>query len=146
MAGMGGMGDMEHGGGMEGLGGMGQMGASDDGTVDWIADAVILPATSQWDTSVRILTESGDTEISRQRFAFTMSADAIDEGRVVSLLNPATVVAAALLLAGALGLGLGLGGMSLPRCERLASRVALVGGGLAAVLLGGMIGASRLLG
>ncbi|MGQ0608161.1 MAG: copper resistance CopC/CopD family protein [Chloroflexota bacterium] len=155
LEGMEGMGGMEHGGRTEGMGGMGgmggmsgagQVGASDDGTVDWIADAVILPATSRWDTSVRILTEAGDTEISRQRFAFTMSADAIDEGRIVSFLNPATVVAAALLLAGALGLGLGLGGMSLPRCERLASRVALVGGGLAAVLLGGMIGASRLLG
>lgn len=137
MAGMGGMGH----------GGMGAMPAgNDDGTVDWIADAVILPAASQWDTSVRILSAAGDVEISRQRFAFTLSADAIDEGNIVSLFTPATLVAVVLLLAGALGLGLGLGGMSLPRCERLASRVALVGGGLTAVLLGGMIGASRLLG
>ena len=75
-----------------------------------------------------------------------MSAGAIDDGRTVSLINPATAVASVLLLTGALGLGLGLGGMSLPRCERLASRVALLGGGLTAVALGGMIGASRLLG
>jgi hypothetical protein len=36
--------------------------------------------------------------------------------------------------------------MALPRCEPLASRFALVGGGAAAVLLGGVIGAGRLLG
>ncbi|MEO7296411.1 MAG: copper resistance protein CopC [Candidatus Limnocylindria bacterium] len=137
--------------GSAGMGGMGHGGTStmpdgsDDESAAWIADAVILPADSQWDTSVRILSTAGDVEISRQRFAFTLSADAIDEGNIVSLLTPATLVAVLLLLAGALGLGLGLGGMSLPRCERAASRVALVGGGLTAVLLGGMIGASRLL-
>ncbi|MCA1572031.1 MAG: copper resistance protein CopC/CopD [Chloroflexi bacterium] len=132
---------MDHGGG-----GMPATTDSDDGTVDWVADAVVLADGSQWDTRVRILSSAGDVEISRQRFAFTMSAGAIDDGRSVSLINPATVVASVLLLTGALGLGLGLGGMSLPRCERLASRVALVGGGLTAVVLGGMIGASRLLG
>ena len=139
LVGSGGMAGMDH----EGMSGMVE---GDEGSVDWIADAVVLPAASQWDTSVRILSADGGSEISRQRFAFTLSADAIDEGRVTSLINPATLVAASLLLAGALGLGLGLGGMSLPRCERLASRVALVGGGLTAVVLGGMIGASRLLG
>lgn len=73
-------------------------------------------------------------------------ADAIDDGRVTSLLDPATAVAAALLIGGALGLGLGLGGMPLPRCEAAASRVALVGGGTIAALLGLLIGGTRLLG
>jgi len=35
--------------------------------------------------------------------------------------------------------------MRLPRCERGASRIALVGAGVTAVLVGTMIGASRLL-
>ena len=55
-------------------------------------------------------------------------------------------VAALLLIGGGVGLGLGLGGMALPRCEPLASRFALVGGGVAAVLLGAIIGAGHLLG
>jgi len=135
--------------GMDGMAGMGHGGIgvapTDDGTVNWVADAIVLPPGSQWDTSVRVLSSTDQTEISRQRFAFTLAAEGIDEGRVMTLLNPATAVAALLLLAGALGLGLGLGNMRLPRCERAASRIALVGGGVTAVLVGTMIGASRLL-
>lgn len=136
-----GMAGMDHGGGMTH-----GSAPTEDGTVDWVADAVVLPAGSQWDTSVRILSSSGETEISRQRFAFTVSEEAIGEGRVTALVDPATLVAAGLLLGGALGLGLGLGGAPLPRCDARASRVALVGGGTVATLLGGLIGASRLIG
>lgn len=119
---------------------------TEDGTVDWTADAIVLPAGSQWDTSVRILSAAGGTEISRQRFAFTMSDDGIDEGRLTSLVNPSTVVAGLLILGGALGLGLGLGGASLPRCEAASSRIALLAGGGIAVVLGVAIGASQLVG
>ena len=125
--------------------GTGMQHATDDGTVDWTADAIVLPAGSQWDTSVRILSVSGDTEISRQRFAFTLSDDGIDTGGVVNLVNPATGVAALLALGGALALGLGFGGFSLPRCEAAASRVALLGGGTIALVLGSAIGATQLL-
>ena len=135
-----GMAGMDHGPGTAGM-----AHATEDGTIDWIADAVVLPAGSRWDTSVRVLSED-ETELSRQRFAFTLSADAIDDGRVTSLLDPATAVAVALLIGGAFGLGLGLGGMPLPRCEAAASRVALVGGGTIAALLGVLIGGTRLLG
>lgn len=116
---------------------------SEDGIVDWFADAVVLPAGSQWDTSVRILALD-DTELSRQRFAFTLSDDGIDDGRITTLLNPAVAIALVLVLGGALGLGLGLGGMALPRCEALASRLALVGGGVTAVVLGLVIGLGQL--
>jgi len=137
--------DMAGGGPMDGMdhGGMGAL--TDDGTTNWVADAIVLPPASQWDTSVRVLSSADQTEISRQRFAFSLAAGGIDEGSVMTLLNPATAVAAVLLLAGALGLGLGLGNMRLPRCERAASRTALVGAGVTAVLVGTMIGASRLL-
>ena len=135
--------------GMEGMPGMEGMnhgaGAADDGSVEWSADAVVLPPDSQWDTSVRIVSATG-TELSRQRFAFTMDAEGIADGALQPLITPAIGVAVVLLIGGALGLGLGLGGMALPRCEPLASRVALVGGGVAAVLLGAVIGGGQLLG
>ncbi len=137
------MAGMDHAPGMAGMAGM-EM-ATADGTVDWTADAVVLPAGSQWDTSVRILSESGDTEISRQRFAYTLSDDAISEGTATTVVNPATLVAATLLLGGALGIGLGLGGAVVPRCERAASRLALIGGGGVAAALGAIIGVSVLI-
>ena len=135
--------------GMEGMPGMEGIdhggGASDDGSVEWTADAVVLPADSQWDTSVRIVSATG-TELSRQRFAFSMDDDRIANGALEPLITPAIGVAVLLLVGGALGLGLGLGGMALPRCEPIASRVALVGGGVSAVVLGALIGGGQLLG
>jgi len=140
-SGMAGMAGMDHGGSIASIDP-----GSDDGTVDWVADAVVLPAGSQWDTSVRVLSTAGDTEVSRQRFAFTVSDGGIAEGKVNAPITPATVVAALLLLGGALGVGLGLGGAHLPRCERDASRIALIGGGGVAAVLGALIGATRLVG
>ncbi len=131
--------------GMEGMDHGGMDMGSDDGTIDWIAGSLVLPAGSEWDTSVRILSTDG-AELSRQRFAFTVTDSGIDEGRVTSLLEPPVAIALLLVLGGGLGLGLGLGGMALPRCEAAASRVALLGGGATAVILGALIGASRLFG
>lgn len=125
-------------------GGLGQTHTTADGTVDWHADALALPAGSAWDSSVLILSDDG-TELSRQRFAFTLDDDGIAEGRARTLLDPALAVGVALALGGALGLGLGLGGWSLPRCEAFASRIALLGGGAAGVVLGGLIGVSVLM-
>jgi copper transport protein len=131
--------------GMEGMDHTEMDMGSSDGTIDWFADSIVLPAGSEWDTSVRILLTDG-TEVSRQRFAFTVTDTGIDEGRVSTLLEPPVAIALLLVLGGALGLGLGLGGMSLPRCEAAASRLALLGGGATAVVLGALIGASRLFG
>lgn len=136
--------------GMEGMPGMegmdhGTAAAAEDGSVEWAADAVVLPEGSQWDTSVRILASTG-AELSRQRFAFSMGADGIGDGALRPLFTPAIGIAALLLVGGAMGVGLGLGGMPLPRCEPLSSRVALVGGGVTAVLLGALIGAGQVLG
>jgi hypothetical protein len=124
----------------------GMVHASSDGTATWSADALVLPAASQWDTTVRVLGSATEAEISRQRFAFTMSESGIDEGRARTLVDPAVGVALLLGLGGALGIGLGIGGMRLPRCEAVASRVALLGGGATAVVLGGAIGVERVLG
>jgi hypothetical protein len=146
---LGGMASMPGMEGMEGMPGMEGMdhggGTFDDGTVEWSADAVVLPPGSQWDTSVRVVSATG-AELTRQRFAFRLDDDGIADGALESLLTPGIGVAALLLIGGGVGLGLGLGGMALPRCEPFASRVTLVGGGAAAVLLGGVIGAGQLLG
>jgi copper transport protein len=137
--------------GMEGLEEMADMdhGAhvipNPDGTIDWIAGAIVLPADTRWDASVRILTDDG-TELTRQRFAFTLSDTGISEGQEAPLLSWGLVIALALGVGGAVGLGLGLGGFTLPRCERLASRVALLGGGTVAVGLGLIIGLRQLVG
>ncbi|HET7646551.1 MAG TPA: copper resistance protein CopC, partial [Candidatus Limnocylindria bacterium] len=53
MASMSGMEGMEGMPGMEGMDHGG--GTADDGSVEWTADAVVLPAGSQWDTSVRVV-------------------------------------------------------------------------------------------
>jgi hypothetical protein len=126
-------------------GGLGMSHETEDGTIDWIADALVLPPASAWDTGVRILGTDG-AELSRQRFAFTLDDEGIAEGRVRSLLDPTLGVAALLLLGGALGLGLGLGGFRLPRCEAVASRLALIAGGSVAAALGALIGATKLIG
>ena len=116
-----------------------------DGTIDWIADAIVLPAGSHWDASVRILTDDG-TELQRQRFAFALDETGISEGQVEPLLTWGAVIALVLGVGGAVGLGLGLGGFTLPRTERLASRVALMAGGTVAVGLGLLIGLRQLVG
>ena len=139
---------------LEGMQGLGEMPGMEhaahvtpnpDGTVDWIADAIVLPADSHWDASVRILTDDG-TELSRQRFAFALDETGISEGQVEPLLTWGAVIALALGIGGGIGLGLGLGGFTLPRTEQLASRVALVGGGTVAVGLGLLIGLRQLVG
>lgn len=118
---------------------------NDDGLAEWAADAIVLPAGSDWDASVVILSREG-TELTRQRFSFTLDEATIAEGRIRTLLDPAMGVALLLFVGGAVGLGLGLGGMPLPRCEPLASRIALIAGGSVAALLGAVIGVGRLIG
>lgn len=133
------------GGGHAAHGGGAADGATDDGSTEWMADGVVLPADTRWDASVRILSSSG-TELSRQRFAFALGDDRIDEGRATNLLEPTTAVAILLVFGGAIGIGLGAGGARLPRCEPAASRLALTAGGGAATILGVAIGVERLIG
>jgi len=137
-----GMSGMDH---TDGGIGMSHGSGDGDGTLEWTANAVGLPPDSTWDASVRVVNADG-VEIWRQRFAFALDDDGIEEGQVASLLDPAAGVAGLLLLGGALGLGLGLGGARLPRCEAVASRIALTSGGTVAVALGILIGLTKLVG
>ena len=125
-------------------GGMSGMNAPTEGTVDWTADAVVIPAGSRWDASVRILSSAG-TELSRQRFSFALSETGVDDGRASGPLDAILVIGAVLALGGAVGLGIGLGGGRLPRCDERASRWALTGGGLVAGILGIAIGVERMI-
>jgi hypothetical protein len=54
------------------------------------------------------------------------------------------LTAGLLAAGGALSIGLGLGGTRLPRCDVVASRIALGAGGAVAVALGLVIGLGRL--
>jgi copper transport protein len=117
-----------------------------DGSARWSADALILPAGSAWDTTVRVLLPGTDREVDRQRYAFTLDGGGIATGARRTLLDPATIAGGLLLLGGGLAVGLGLGGVRLPRTEAVASRVALLGGGGAAAASGAAIGLQRVLG
>lgn len=132
---------------MAGHGGMDHPGSEvrgSDSPVDWIADAVVLPAGGAWDASV-LAVATGGSELARQRFSFALSDDGIAHGAIRSIADPVTAVAALLLIGGALGIGVGLGGGGLPRCDPAASGVALRVGGLTAIGLGTAIGLDRLL-
>lgn len=134
-------------GAMAGHEGMGEGGGEprgSDSPVDWIADAVVLPGGSSWDASVLVVAVGGN-ELARQRFSFALSDAGVAEGAIRSVADPVTAVAAVLLIGGAVGLGLGLGGGRLPCCDPAASRLALRVGGLTAVTLGAGIGLDRLL-
>ena len=116
-----------------------------DSLVDWVADAVVLPSGSSWDSSVRAVSVAG-TELARQRFTFTIDEAGVDEGRVRSLVDIGTIAGAVLLVGGALAIGVALGGGRLPRCEPAASRIALGAGGAVALVLALGIGLERLVG
>ena len=126
--------------------GMGERGANprgSDSLVDWVADAVVLPAGGSWDSNVRAVSVAG-TELARQRFTFSVDEAGVDDGRVTSLIDVGTVAGAVLLVGGALAIGLALGGGRLPRCEPAASRIALGAGGVVALVLALGIGLERI--
>jgi hypothetical protein len=134
-------------GAMAGHEGMDDRGAEprgSDSPVDWIADAVVLPTGSDWDASV-LAVAVGGSELARQRFSFAVSDDGVAEGAIRSIADPVSAIALVLLIGGAIGIGLGLGGGRLPRTDPAASRLALRVGGLTAVALGAAIGLDRLL-
>lgn len=124
-----GMAGMDHGAGA----------AAEPGLVAWTADALVLPANSEWDANVLTLSSTG-TELARQRYAFTMGAESVTEGRVEPIITPSSVIAGLLLLGGGLAIGLAFGGASLPRCDARASRIALRIGGGTALVLGVLVG------
>ena len=119
-------------------------GHGSEGIVRWTAGAQTLAAGSSWDASVLIVSDTGEV-LSRQRFTFAMGEDGVTRGRMVDVLDPATIIAAVLFAGGTLALGLGLGGARLPRCEERTSRLALVIGGAVGAALGIGVGLDRLL-
>lgn len=116
-----------------------------DSLVAWVADAIVLPSNSSWDSSI-LAVSVDETELARQRFSFTLDDEGIDEGRASSLIDVGTVGGIILLVGGALAIGAALGGGRLPRCEPAASRIALGAGGTVAIVLALSIGVDRLAG
>jgi putative copper export protein len=124
----------------------GTAGPPTDGTATWIADALLLPAGSQWNSAVRIAADEGGEELSRQRFAFVMGEQGVVEGAEPAGVDPGLLTGLALLVVGTLAIGAGIGGARLPRCEPTVSAQALMVGGVAGAVLGAGIGIERLLG
>ncbi len=100
----------------------------------FVADGGLLPAGSQWEASAVVL-EADGTEVTRQRFTFTMGPQGITSGRVDGSLDPASVLGFVLLVLAVLAVSFAVGGGRLPRTEQAASRVALLAGGSAAGVL-----------
>ncbi len=133
------MGDMEE------MDHTGMVERNDDGTVDWYADAVVLPTGSSWDASVLVIARGTGDELTRQRFSFALDEEGIASGQVVTIVTVGSVIALILVILGALALGLGLGGVALPRCDAATSRGALIVGGAVSVAVGLAMGIGRLL-
>ena len=102
------------------------------------ADGGLLPANSSWDSSV-VLHDTAGTEIGRTRYAFALDATGISEGRATPPIDPAIVIAMVLLIGGIVAIAFAAGGGGLPRVDRAAGRVALVGGSVVSAFLGVII-------
>lgn len=119
---------------------------SSGGFATWVADALVLPAGSEWNTAVRVSVEDGGAELSRQRFAFALGEDEIVAGELEAGLDPGLLTGLVLLALGTVSVGAGVGGARLPRCDQSVSARALVVGGMVGAVLGAGIGVERLLG
>jgi copper transport protein len=118
--------------------------ADPDAPARFVADAVVLPPGSRWDASVLLLSALDGTEVSRQRFSFELDESAVVRGAATSLVDIGLLTAGLLAAGGALSIGLGVGGTRLPRCDVVASRIALGAGGAVAAVLGVVIGVGRI--
>jgi copper transport protein len=102
------------------------------------ASGGLLPANSSWDSSV-VLHDSNGSEVGRTRYAFALDATGISEGRATPPIDPAIVIAMVLLLGAVVAVAFAAGGGNLPRVDRAAGRVALIGGSVVSAFLGAII-------
>ncbi len=101
----------------------------------FVADGGLLQPDSGWEATAVILGPDG-TEVTRQRFAFALDAQAITEGRATPPIDPVLVLAAVLLALGLVGVAFALGGGSLPRAHAATGRRAILASGAVAGALG----------
>lgn len=94
-----------------------------------------LPRDSRWDATV-VVHDANGLELGRSRFAFALDATAVSEGRLLPPIDPALAVAIALIALGVLALSYALAGGRLPRTDAAASRVSMLAGGAAAMVVG----------
>ena len=74
------------GGSMPGMPGM-EHGASSEGPARFVADAVVLPASSDWDANVLLLSGPDGSELLRQRFSFELDDATVVRGQIASLVD-----------------------------------------------------------
>jgi copper transport protein len=101
---------------------------------EFTVDGMVLPAGSAWDATV-VLSDASGVEVGRRRFTFALGSSGLARGQSQTLIDPGTVIAALLAIAGLFAIGLALAGGSLPLVERTAGRRALVAGAVVALPL-----------
>lgn len=111
------------------------------GVAVYTASGVLLAPDSEWDASV-ILTGTDGTEIGRARFDYAFGQDDLTAGAQIPLLDPALLVAIALLAGGVVGFAFWIGGGRPPLVETGVGRRVLAVGSL----LGGALGVLILVG
>jgi copper transport protein len=116
---------------------------ADPGTFQ--AGGGLLPAGSRWDASLVVRAADG-TESSRTRYSFALDAEGISEGRATPAVDPALAIAIVLLIGAAFGIAFTVGGGTLPRVDPATSRIAVLGGSAASIVIGAaaLLGGPRL--
>ena len=112
-----------------------------NGAAVYTASGVSLAPDSEWDASV-ILSGADGTEIGRARFDYAFSQDALTAGAQIPLLDPALLVAIALMAGGVVGFAFWIGGGRPPLVETGVGRRVLAVGSV----LGGALGVLILVG
>ena len=97
-------------------------------------DGIVLPAGSAWDATV-VVSDADGAELGRRRFTFALGSSGLAKGQAQTLIDPGSVIAALLAIAGLVAAGWALAGGSLPLVERTAGRRALGVGAVVALPL-----------
>jgi len=105
------------------------------GDRDFVADGVVLGPESRWDAAL-VVRDAAATEIGRARFAWTLAAAGISEGRSAPIVDPTLVAAALLLGAALLGIAFTIAGGRLPLVHPTVGRQTLIAGGAIGAALG----------
>ena len=108
------------------------------GSSTFRADVGTLPDGSRWEATT-VVADAGGTEVGRGTVRFGLTVDGLSEGVATPPLDPIALFGILVAAAGVLGLGYAIGGGVLPRTEPVTSRLALIGGSLTGIVLGGIL-------
>jgi hypothetical protein len=105
------------------------------GNRSYVGDGVVLAPDSRWDAAV-VVRDAAKIEVGRARFAWTLDATGLSEGRRAPIVDPALLVVVLLLAAAFVGLVFTLAGGRLPLVHPTVGRQAMLAGGTLGAALG----------